>query len=452
MISSSNLMMSSAKSEPRVPGVQGPEDARRSGDDDSLAPVELSPFSALFRSAQAFATSTRQGRVHGGTPALMFEADVADPHERRLSSGQSPDRSALDAKTNNPMDRTGVEARRRAARDLSNSSRTQPTAHTSNGNRELLALVDGVRERKTARDYAPVQALKADSNGDSLGHTGARGAQSSRQADLFARVDQSSLRTDPSLANGAASAGVKPVAVIKAVGVGGGSPAEQIGRIVGSPKVSSVSQSPVTEVGASNGARSPGGQSALARPNSSEHSSPAKPDVGRAGDGFGRSQEVSRGAFDDLVRSLQLQSGVRRSSARMWLHPPELGRLYVEVRIEKDTLHIRFRTDNERARGLVSDRAALLKDALAEQGLRVEKLEVIYDQESEVSSKVGDRSASDDGGPNPALDDADARRRDAAGGRTNEYKMPYDGMNVRESLIDANREPVVTESRLDILV
>lgn len=388
MISANHLAMSSAQSEPRAPEVQGAEVARKAEDADSLAPEELSPFAAVFRGVQVLVTSTRQGRIQGGSATLMFEAEVTDSHERRLSSGQPADRSALDAKINNPMDRTGVEARRQAARDLSNSSRTQPTANTSNGNRELLALVDGVRERKTARDHAPVQALKADANGELQAHTGARTTQPSRQADLFARAEQSSLRTDPSLGSGAALAGVKPVAVNRAVAVGGGSPAEQIGRIVGSPRGGAVSQSPVADVGASNGARSPRGRSDLARPNSSEHSSPAKPDVGREGDGSGRSQEVSRSAFDDLVRSLQLQSGGRRSSARMWLHPPELGRLYVDVRIERDTLHIRFRTESERARGLVSDRAALLKEALAEHGLRVEKFEVIYDQEGKVSSEV----------------------------------------------------------------
>jgi len=80
--------------------------------------------------------------------------------------------------------------------------------------------------------------------------------------------------------------------------------------------------------------------------------------------------------FQRLIRSMQLQAGTRSSSARLQLHPPELGHIRVDVNLAGETVDIEVRTETEEARDLVSRRADQLRAALEQHGIHVDRFEV----------------------------------------------------------------------------
>lgn len=83
--------------------------------------------------------------------------------------------------------------------------------------------------------------------------------------------------------------------------------------------------------------------------------------------------------FADLVKSIRTNHGLRRSSARIRLDPPKLGRLRVDLRIQGDVVRVDVQTETDAARSLVKERAGWLREALEQQGLHVEHFEVVTD-------------------------------------------------------------------------
>jgi flagellar hook-length control protein FliK len=81
---------------------------------------------------------------------------------------------------------------------------------------------------------------------------------------------------------------------------------------------------------------------------------------------------------------MRLNAGAQYSSARMWLEPPELGRMQVDVRVHGRQVRIGVRTETAAARRIVAERAAELTDALRRHGITIEELEVttVPDDES----------------------------------------------------------------------
>jgi flagellar hook-length control protein FliK len=96
-------------------------------------------------------------------------------------------------------------------------------------------------------------------------------------------------------------------------------------------------------------------------------------DPARSADGAETSESKP---FEDIIRSMRVRSGLRNSSARVRLEPPELGRILVEVRMVRDALRIDVRTETDAAREVVRGRAAQLRAALEQHGLFVEHFDV----------------------------------------------------------------------------
>jgi hypothetical protein len=90
-----------------------------------------------------------------------------------------------------------------------------------------------------------------------------------------------------------------------------------------------------------------------------------------------QSTDVQTPRFDELVKSLRLQPAGNLSSARLRLQPPELGHLRVDVRVLGDRVRIDVQTETDAARDLLSRRAEQLKTGLENQGIRLERLEVV---------------------------------------------------------------------------
>ncbi len=88
----------------------------------------------------------------------------------------------------------------------------------------------------------------------------------------------------------------------------------------------------------------------------------------------GTADSVEETPFARLVRSIRI--GERISSARLQLHPPELGRMRVDVRLTGDQLALDVRTETQAARDLVAQRAGELKLALEQHGIWVHRFDV----------------------------------------------------------------------------
>ncbi|MBI4717327.1 MAG: flagellar hook-length control protein FliK [Planctomycetes bacterium] len=99
-------------------------------------------------------------------------------------------------------------------------------------------------------------------------------------------------------------------------------------------------------------------------------------------------EAAPRGEFDGLVRSLRMHLGPRSSSARLHLHPPELGRVFVDVQLSGDELRIDVRTETEAARKILLERSDQLRTALEQAGVRVDRFDVTATLGAQAASPV----------------------------------------------------------------
>ncbi|MGB0714392.1 MAG: flagellar hook-length control protein FliK [Phycisphaerae bacterium] len=137
--------------------------------------------------------------------------------------------------------------------------------------------------------------------------------------------------------------------------------------------------------------------------------------------------------FDRIMKAMRLKSGSRHTRARMLLEPPELGRITVNVRMEKSALQVDVATQSSDARELLTERVANLKAALEAQGIQIERFE-IYEEthwqqaaeesteersssHSESSPSRGDevREETIDADDSHSQDENDSEFRDAGG-------------------------------------
>jgi flagellar hook-length control protein FliK len=144
----------------------------------------------------------------------------------------------------------------------------------------------------------------------------------------------------------------------------------------------------------------PQGRPATARTTPTE----SKPTPAPTRPGVETAEQTGDTPFARLIRSIRLQVGERTSSARLQLHPPELGRMRVDVRLDGDRIALEVRTETEGARELVAQRAGELKTALAEHGIYVERLDVAAYDVRLVNGEAETRRA-------PAGSSESARRR-----------------------------------------
>ncbi len=89
-----------------------------------------------------------------------------------------------------------------------------------------------------------------------------------------------------------------------------------------------------------------------------------------------------RAAFDRLVRSIRANIGRHESTARLQLNPPELGRIRVDVRLVQQRMQLQIRTQTQDAREAIAARLDGLRNALSQQGITVERIDVTSDGEA----------------------------------------------------------------------
>ncbi|MDP7016073.1 MAG: flagellar hook-length control protein FliK [Pirellulaceae bacterium] len=77
----------------------------------------------------------------------------------------------------------------------------------------------------------------------------------------------------------------------------------------------------------------------------------------------------------------------RGGEVRLRLHPPELGALRLEVKMEGNSLTARIEAETSAARTALLDNLGALRERLAEQGVRIDQFDVdLLDRHSEESS------------------------------------------------------------------
>jgi flagellar hook-length control protein FliK len=79
--------------------------------------------------------------------------------------------------------------------------------------------------------------------------------------------------------------------------------------------------------------------------------------------------------LDRVARAVRLAEG-HDGLMRIRLHPPELGSLRLEVRVQSGVLTARLEADTPQARAVLVDNLPVLRERLAEQGVRIEQFDV----------------------------------------------------------------------------
>ena len=346
---------------------------------DDLTMTAFDTLLTLARTSFGIRRSGVGGRM---SPSQMFEPDVRDAHEHRQTALKSEARAeSLNGLRDGRLDRSSVEARRTL--QANQSSEVHP---------RLISGRLGPGEALTGAGKEPAwpEGLKPHD------HAGA------------SRVDRTLARSDPSASSAADAKGHPRAAVwpasVEAPPASAASPSATRGATAGlhpvGPSTPSFAQDPAQHIARLLGAgragdvesvRAPSTASEAANPHTSsaQGKTRARPHTAQQGQADSSPQSTSRAAakgdpaarspFDQLIRSIRLSAGARHSSARMRLHPPELGCLRVDLRIVGERIEIDVRTETASARDLIHERAAQLTAALERHGIHVDRFDVTND-------------------------------------------------------------------------
>ncbi len=147
--------------------------------------------------------------------------------------------------------------------------------------------------------------------------------------------------------------------------------------------------------------------------------------------------------FDELIRAIRLRGGTRNSSARLYLEPPELGRVQIDVRMSGDDIRIAVRAETVEARKLLTQRASALTTALERSGINVEQLDVVVDSDPKGEAGVSERENADVAGG------SGSEQRSPAEVRSSD-RVPDDRVEQLVGMESDSSPAVVAETRLDI--
>ncbi|MBC8354142.1 MAG: flagellar hook-length control protein FliK [Planctomycetes bacterium] len=101
--------------------------------------------------------------------------------------------------------------------------------------------------------------------------------------------------------------------------------------------------------------------------------------LARTGDPNARGLNISdadQSRFVDRVARAVQATGDRGGTLRLRLSPPELGSLTLEVKVQSGVVSARVEADSSAARSLLLENLPLLRERLAEQGMRVDQFDV----------------------------------------------------------------------------
>ena len=345
----------------------------------------------------ALRSSNRTARLRRNTasPSQMFEARNHNAHDARMRALETRDReNRLSGQGTRETEPTGIAARRAA----------RTTESTGN-------IVGDDRLKRGFETPRPVANLNSrEARGDRFDEIAARRGQEKMSGLSFDRLglggrptsSESSAARTP---HEKSTPGVQPetpavsvsmpsstAPVFEMVMQRGGGSVSAVERVAEVLSTGRMGEADATRV-ASPVSSTPGSRQSFVRGDSAGQSemggkraSDAKPTSETGG--------ARRSEFADLVRSVRLFSGPRRSTARIQLDPPELGRIRVDLRMADSKLEISVLTTSAEAKAVLQERADLLRTALEYHGIHVEQFDIdtVSDGERRFDSPVGQES------------------------------------------------------------
>lgn len=400
------------------------------------------PFDAVLGVAKgSLEVRARQTGSGSTAAAQMFEASEADAHERRQAALRAEDRDLARTTEDGRLDRTSVQSRSERTPGFDRGG-PQPAGWDALAKQgpESFAKGDLASRSQSARQSQPVERpASSSSTGPLVRADRAMSRDVPNSETAFGRR----VSVDDMPRPGASVTAATRLAGVSQLSASGTpeSVAARVGQVLGASRVGGAeqvrapqgaapatdtrpqSQSPRHPAATTRSARAPGGPHAPLMESTDKTTKP----------------------FDALVRSIRLQTGSRRSSARMHLNPPELGRVLIDVRMEAERLHVDVRTETAEAARLMHDRAAQLRTALAQSGIIVERFEVDA-QPSDVGSDASDANgsfgASSDHHAEPRAEQAPASRHVDTG----------ESMDSEQTESAEDEFSVVAERRLDVRI
>ncbi len=364
------------------------ESSRRHAGADAIGGgVHLVAFDLVLDIAKSsLEVRARQSGSGSTAPAQMFEPMEPDAHGRRQAALRADAQREGGATGAEPSDRTSVGARREHVRGSAgggggSSSATggvKQAAAFAGGNASALGMSaqQGMTESSPARSDGThrLDALDASAAREARNHT-------AKEAQPVVEVPKESFGGMAGAVK-VPAAGQQPSSTNGADGV-----AAKVGQVLGASRVGGSESARAIQAAqpAPDGRTQVDTQRPSSRSTQSERSSGERPSH--------RTQTDERTRpFDELVRSLRLRPGAYRSSAKMHLNPPELGRLSIDVRMEGERLYVDVRTEHAEAAKLLQERVVQLRAALAEHGIIVER----FDVDTQTSEQGDDFEAQDD--------------------------------------------------------
>lgn len=402
---------------------------------ERYAGVDQMAFDAVLSLATILLEVGPSGIGAQASPSQMFEANT-DGDDRSRSAKQQSSSPAMERMSENRYDRTSISARQVAGSDKAEG----PPKDSMSAQGSNEAIRDVAAESSSRTDdlrTKPTQTVQ-DARGlpsetSNRSSTASRSSEVSNAPPMQGVDSQTGSVRSPlptSRINGTPSeptgrTGAQRVAQLLAVGRASG---VESARSVAAP-------------GATFGADKAGSEQ---KPEV-RGSNNSKPPSSSSTNSSNKADSTNRSVFDGLVRSIRIRSGVRESSAKIQLNPPELGRLNVDVKLVDDRIEIVVKTQSSAARHLVQSRAIALTRALEQQGIVVERFDVVTDSQqsdfvdTQAEQGLGTSTQDDQREPSQTADSSTSVVR-------------VDGQSESDLEDNGPMVDVVAETRLDVRV
>jgi len=128
---------------------------------------------------------------------------------------------------------------------------------------------------------------------------------------------------------------------------------------------------------------------------------------------------AEQGRFVNRVVKALEAAQLRGGEIRLRLHPPELGALRLEVRVEAGALHARLEAETPQARNLLIENLATLRERLAEQNVRVEQFDVdLMDRQPQDRTDTQQNDQQRSSGKTSQVDPTETAETDSGEGET----------------------------------
>ena len=197
--------------------------------------------------------------------------------------------------------------------------------------------------------------------------------------------------------------------------------ARQVGRILAARSTGVESARAVTGIEQTVAAKGPTGSTQPGQQAAKSNRQPSFTGRGSESTESRTTDPAQRSDFDRLVRSVRLNLGGTRSTARLRLDPPELGRIDIEARLDGQRLELLVRTETNAAGELLRSRVAQLRTALGQHGLWIDRFDVTLAGASEQQSLDGGTTTREQDSSQPPPGG------DAHGGRTGDQRQASAG-------------------------